>query len=92
MKRAIFFTYYLLLVISLVAGNLMVPDGPIEMTGFKIVVLSTAVICWYWFPLMVAFHRDTTNATFVGIVNMLAGWTGIGWFVALFFAVIGRKH
>ena len=38
----------------------------------------------YFVPTVIAVSRRATNAVSVFSVNLLLGWTGIGWLVALF--------
>lgn len=45
----------------------------------------------YFLPTIVAFIRSSRSRSTVLIVNLLLGWTFIGWLVALVVAVRGRK-
>jgi hypothetical protein len=48
------------------------------------VVVAIAV---YWIPTLAAAFRRSEKATVVFIVNLLLGWTVIGWIVALTIAL-----
>ena len=54
--------------------------------------LIGAMALWYWLPTVIAMVRDARNATFIAVVNLLAGWTGIGWLVALVMSLFSRKN
>lgn len=41
------------------------------------------VFALYFLPAIVAHRRLTRNRYSVAVVNLLTGWTGIGWVVAL---------
>jgi Superinfection immunity protein len=49
----------------------------------------TTIIVWamlisaYWIPTIVAAGRHTRNLGSVVVVNLFAGWTFVGWVVAL---------
>lgn len=49
-------------------------------------------ILLYWLPTVIAFVRATSTATFVAVVNLLTGWTGLGWLVALLFSFLGKRQ
>ena len=42
-------------------------------------------------PSIIAFVRDHSHKWAVVAINVLTGWTGIGWIVALVWALIGKK-
>lgn len=41
----------------------------------------------YWLPTIVAISRHTHSALGVAMVNFFTGWTGIGWIVAMVWAL-----
>lgn len=43
----------------------------------------------YWTPTFMAIKRQVPHPGRVAVVNLLAGWTVLGWFVAL--AMAARK-
>ena len=45
------------------------------------------LIAMYWLPTIVAIARQTHSALGVAALNFLFGWTGIGWFIALMWAL-----
>lgn len=91
MKNLFFSLYYLTLAAGLLVSAFS-KGTAIDLTDAHAVLLIAYAIAWYWLPLMVAFHRDTRNAMSVSVVNLLTGWTGIGWLIALVMALIGRRH
>ena len=55
------------------------------------IIVLTVLFCVYIFPLSVAMHRKCKATNGIGVVNMLLGWTFIGWVVALAWAACGEK-
>jgi uncharacterized membrane protein len=49
------------------------------------------IICCYFLPTIIAHQRETDNEQWVGILNLLLGWTVIGWVILLIVALIGQK-
>lgn len=41
----------------------------------------------YFLPSLIAAARHTHNATGIFLLNLLLGWTGIGWVIALILAL-----
>jgi hypothetical protein len=52
--------------------------------GFPFLLVG---FCIYFLPTIVAMARGKTNLTGILIVNLLFGWSVIGWIVALIWAV-----
>lgn len=46
----------------------------------------------YFIPLIVADARGKSNKLAIGMLNLLLGWTMIGWVVALVWACTNDKH
>jgi hypothetical protein len=44
---------------------------------------ATFATCGYLLPWAIATTRGKSNAEAIGLLNLLLGWTIIGWFVAL---------
>lgn len=42
---------------------------------------------FYFLPSLIAAARQTHNATGIFLLNLLLGWTGIGWVIALIVAL-----
>jgi hypothetical protein len=51
--------------------------------GLLWLVLSVVGMAAYWAPSLIAFARHTPGKAQVVVVNLLLGWTVIGWIVAL---------
>jgi len=41
----------------------------------------------YWLPTIIALVRHSPSAPGIALVNFFFGWTGIGWIVALIWAL-----
>jgi Superinfection immunity protein len=59
--------------------------------------LSALAILWvgvvgYFLPALIANWRDTQHAGWIGFVNLCLGWTGIGWLVALIWALVEKPE
>lgn len=48
---------------------------------------ATLATCGYLTPWAIATTRGKANAPLVGAINLFAGWTVVGWFIALGMAV-----
>lgn len=57
------------------------------MNGFLIFSLSIFLILAYFIPGIVASNRGHVNATAITALNLLLGWTLIGWILALVWAL-----
>jgi hypothetical protein len=44
----------------------------------------------YTAPTAVAIHRMAVDRSTLAVMNLLTGWTGLGWFVCLLWAALGR--
>lgn len=56
-------------------------------------VLGVIVLfSFYVMPTIVALGRDKRGAGGVALVNLLLGWTVIGWFVAFIWSCTGRTR
>ena len=55
-----------------------------EGLGFFIIIGS---ILLYFLPTIIANNRKRDNLGAIAVLNLLAGWTGIGWLVALLWSM-----
>jgi hypothetical protein len=46
----------------------------------------------YFLPTIIAVVKQNHNSVGVFLINLLLGWTGIGWFVALIMALVGSPY
>ena len=53
-------------------------------------VLAISIIIAYFLPTIIAVLRKHKNWLAIFIVNILVGWTFIGWVVALVWSVIKK--
>jgi hypothetical protein len=44
----------------------------------------------YTAPVAVAIHRRAVDRSALAVVNLVTGWTVLGWFVCLLWAALGR--
>ena len=49
------------------------------------------LIAMYWLPTLIAIVRQTHSALGVAMINFFLGWTVIGWFLALFWALAAHS-
>lgn len=58
--------------------------GEEGLRGLPLILLSLFL---YLIPTVVAFHRQHHNRQAIGALNLLLGWTVIGWIAALIWAL-----
>ena len=53
-------------------------------------IFALALICFslylYFLPTIIAYHYDNENAKRIFYLNLVTGWTCLGWILALFWA------
>ena len=54
-------------------------------------VAFTLVLALYFLPTIVALARSHHNAVAIFLLNLLLGWTGLGWIVALVWSATNRR-
>ena len=62
-----------------------------EELGFAILIGLLFLVFVYFIPFIIAWWRGHENTGWVLILNILIGWTVIGWFFALFWGCFGQK-
>jgi hypothetical protein len=60
--------------------------GPLEFILF----LPTLVI--YFIPTIIALARHAKNITGIVLLNIFAGWTFVGWVIALIWSIVDQKQ
>jgi len=50
------------------------------------------LVLMYWLPTVVALVRQTPSAIGIAMLNFFLGWTGIGWLVALVWALAAQNR
>lgn len=87
------------LVLALVATPALAQDNSAAAAGMMIgLIILLVCALLYFVPTAVAQYRKASNTTTVFLVNLLLGWTAIGWIVALILAFAGdsgeqaRRH
>lgn len=61
------------------------PDSALE-HGVKSFLLFAVVLIFYCLPVIIAIKRKHPSAMGIGILDILLGWTFIGWIIALIWA------
>lgn len=51
-------------------------------------VIMVIVICFYFLPTLIAMVMDRRQAAAIVALNLIAGWTVIGWMIALIWSLI----
>lgn len=87
------------LVLALIATPALAQDNSPAAAGMMVAIIIILVLALLYFvPTAVAQYRKASNTTTVFLVNLLLGWTAIGWIVALILAFAGdsgeqaRRH
>ena len=60
-----------------------------ELTHWAVAITSLAV---YFLPTLIALVRDHHNKVAVIVTNLLLGWTGVVWLVALIWSFTNQKE
>jgi heme/copper-type cytochrome/quinol oxidase subunit 2 len=62
-----------------------------QMTTYLAVLVCIMVGCvMYMLPTLVAAKRQHHNATAITVLNIFAGWTVLGWLIALVWSFTSR--
>jgi Superinfection immunity protein len=71
------------------ASSRAADDGGVIMTVlfFIYVVLFLGVVVLFLLPTIIAFHRGHPNRVAILLINLLVGWTGLGWIGVLVWSV-----
>ena len=56
------------------------------------VIIGVIVFCLYFLPAMIAMHRKHHNETAIFWLNLLAGWTFLGWLGSLIWALTAVRQ
>lgn len=63
-------------------------DSETVLSGVIIAALALLAVGGYMLPTMIAGARGHRNLAAVCVLNLLAGWTGIGWVAALVWSFV----
>lgn len=55
------------------------------------IIVFAVIIGVSFVPAIVAFARNHAQKWLILLLNLVVGWTGIGWIAALIWAIIGRS-
>lgn len=55
-------------------------------------VIGFGITIAYFLPSIIASSRKLRRTPGIFLLNIFAGWTGIGWFFLLGFAILIRRH
>lgn len=55
-------------------------------------IVIVLLILFYFLPVIIADKRGHPNWTTIGALNLLAGWTILGWIAALIWACAGNTE
>jgi uncharacterized membrane protein YjdF len=58
---------------------------------FNLILLFVGLAV-YFLPTVLALHRNCHATSLIAIINVLAGWTIIGWFAAMGWAAMGKAE
>ncbi|MCK4463198.1 MAG: superinfection immunity protein [Candidatus Omnitrophica bacterium] len=57
-----------------------------------VIFISLTVICFYFLPTLIAINRNNVNKLAIGVLNLLLGWTLIGWVIAIVWAFMKTQQ
>jgi hypothetical protein len=61
------------------------------MDVISVFVVALLAVAFYFLPALVASHRKHPNTNAIAVLNLLLGWSLIGWVVALVWACSAFK-
>jgi len=50
------------------------------------------MVLMYWLPTVIVLVRQTPSAIGIALFNFFLGWTGIGWLIALIWALAAHNR
>lgn len=65
-------------------------DQIIEVLPIHPLIAFIVAVAVYFLPLIVAAWRNMPNAVAIVVLNVVAGWTFVGWVVALVWACLDK--
>lgn len=63
------------------------PSGGDVVVGFVFLVIGVVILVGYFIPTVIAFARKHHNAVAIFVLNLILGWTFLGWVAALVWSV-----
>lgn len=54
-------------------------------------ILLGLAVCFYFLPFAICRQRETLHSNQIFLVNLLFGWTILGWIAALIWAVVEKQ-
>jgi RsiW-degrading membrane proteinase PrsW (M82 family) len=60
-----------------------------EFMGF---ILLGLAVCFYFLPFAICRQRETVHSNQIFLVNLLFGWTILGWIAALIWAIVEKEQ
>lgn len=70
------------------SGGLSVADGIAAVFGLGVGWFFTVLAVLYFLPAVIAYSRGSMHRGAILLLNLLVGWTVIGWWVLLVFAMV----
>jgi hypothetical protein len=62
------------------------------MENFNGLLMLIVLGCAYFLPWIIAGARHHHNRTAIAVLNLLTGWTALGWIVAIVWACTVVRH
>ncbi len=93
MRTRILASVVLLLVLTVAATACVPPPWDVPRVlgfGWSVLTLPFALLglALYFLPTIIAAARRAKNLVVILLVNIFAGWTGVGWIVALVWSLV----
>jgi hypothetical protein len=60
--------------------------------GYQELVILLLLVVPYFIPMIIAMARDHPNRSAIAALNLLAGWSVIGWVAALVWALMSPRE
>lgn len=59
---------------------------------FLVIIVLCAILYFYFLPFAIAYARRHNYTKTVFLLNLLLGWTGLGWIFLLIWSFTGKKQ
>jgi len=86
------FSRFLLVGVLLVPNMAWASNGDGAALVVTLLLMLAMGVLFYFLPAIIGSKRRVNNSGWLFVVNLLFGWSGLGWIVCLLWAVCGQTR